>query len=48
MSHRGNCRDNACVESFFRLLKVEELNDYCFKNIEEVRYKLFGYIEYFL
>jgi len=47
MSRRGNCWDNACVESFFRLLKVEELNDYSFHNIEEVRFKVFGYIEYF-
>lgn len=47
MSRRGNCWDNACVESFFRLLKVEELNDYNFNNIEEVRYKVFSYIEYF-
>jgi len=47
MSRRGNCWDNACVESFFRLLKVEELNDYCFNNVEEVRFKVFGYIEYF-
>jgi len=47
MSRRGNCWDNACVESFFRLIKVEELNDYKFNNIDEVRYKIFGYIEYF-
>ena len=47
MSRRGNCWDNACVESFFRLLKVEELNDYTFNNIDEVRYKIFSYIEYF-
>jgi len=47
MSRRGNCWDNACVESFFRLIKVEELNDYHFNNIDEVRYKIFSYIEYF-
>lgn len=47
MSRRGNCWDNACVESFFRLIKVEELNDYNFQNIDEVRYKVFSYIEYF-
>ena len=47
MSRRGNCWDNACVESFFRLIKVEELNDYSFKNIDDVKYKIFSYIEYF-
>lgn len=47
MSRRGNCWDNACVESFFRLLKVEELNGYSFNGIDEVRYKVFSYIEYF-
>jgi transposase InsO family protein len=47
MSRRGNCWDNACVESFFRLLKVEDLYDYSFKNIDEVRYRVFAYIEYF-
>ena len=35
------------VESFFRLLKVEELNDYIFEDIDEVRYIVFSYIEYF-
>lgn len=47
MSRRGNCWDNACVESFFRLLKVEELNDYKFQDINEVQYIVFKYIEYF-
>ncbi len=47
MSRRGNCWDNACVESFFRLIKVEELNEYKFKDINEVQYAVFCYIEYF-
>ena len=47
MSRRGNCWDNACVESFFRLVKVEELNDYKFNDIEAVKYKLFCYIDCF-
>jgi putative transposase len=47
MSRRGNCWDNACVESFFRLIKVEELNDYIFEDLEDVKYKVFSYIEYF-
>ncbi len=32
---------------FFRLIKVEELNDYRFKNTEEVKYIVFKYIELF-
>jgi transposase InsO family protein len=47
MSRRGNCLDNACVESFFKSIKVEVLNDYRFKNIEEVKFIVFRYIEYF-
>lgn len=47
MSRRGNCWDNACVENFFRLIKVEELNSYIFNDIDEVRYKVFAYIEHF-
>jgi len=47
MSRRGNCWDNACVESFFRLIKVEELNSHHFNDIDEVRYRIFVYIEYF-
>jgi putative transposase len=47
MSRRGNCWDNACIESFFRLIKVEALNDYRFRNMKEVRYAVFKYIEYF-
>lgn len=47
MSRRGNCWDNACVESFFRLLKVEELNDYKFNSIDEVKYVVFCYIDHF-
>ena len=48
MSRRGNCWDNACVENFFRLLKVEELNDYQFNSIDEVKYVAFCYIFYFI
>ncbi|OHD21555.1 MAG: hypothetical protein A2Y34_06620 [Spirochaetes bacterium GWC1_27_15] len=47
MSRKGNCWDNACVESFFHLLKVEALNDLKFSNIEEVQYEVFKYIEHF-
>jgi putative transposase len=47
MSRRGNCWDNACVENFFRLLKVEELNDHRFNCIDEVKYVVFCYIDHF-
>ena len=47
MSRKGNCWDNACVESFFHLLKSERLNHYTFDNIEQVRWALFKYIDGF-
>lgn len=47
MSRKGNCWDNACMESFFHLLKSERLNHYSFHNIEQVRWALFKYIEGF-
>ena len=45
MSRKGNCWDNACVESFFHLLKSERLNHYSFDNIDQVRWSLFKYID---
>jgi putative transposase len=47
MSRKGNCWDNACMESFFHLLKSEKLNHYSFSNVEQVRWALFQYIEGF-
>lgn len=47
MSRKGNCWDNACIESFFSIIKREELNRYNFKNMEEVKYVIFKYIEIF-
>jgi len=47
MSRRGNCWDNACVESFFHLLKSERLNHYRFDNIDQVRWAIFKYIDWF-
>ena len=47
MSRKGNCWDNACVESFFHLLKSERLNHYSFDNVDQVRWALFKYIDGF-
>ena len=47
MSRRGNCFDNAAVESFFSSLKKEEIRRYIFKTREEARAEIFDYIEVF-
>ena len=47
MSRRGNCWDNAVVESFFKTLKTELQNDARFPSREEARAELFEYIEVF-
>jgi transposase InsO family protein len=44
MSGRGNCYDNACVESFFSTLKVE-CADRVFESRSEARKRIFEYIE---
>lgn len=45
MSAKGNCYDNATMESFFGVLKREELNDFNFDSVESVRAQVFEYIE---
>jgi transposase InsO family protein len=45
MSRKGNCWDNACVESFFHSLKVELLQDEPIKDRESMRQSIFEYIE---
>lgn len=47
MSRRGNCYDNAVVESFFSSLKKEKIRRYIFKTREEARAEVFDYIEVF-
>lgn len=47
MSRRGNCYDNAAVESFFSSLKKEKIRRYIFKTREEARAEIFDYIEVF-
>ena len=45
MSRKGNCYDNAMVESFFRTLKVELIYGRKFKTREEARTAIFEFIE---
>ena len=47
MSRRGDCYDNACAESFFHALKVEEVYPYCYATRAEARQRIFDYIEVF-
>ncbi len=44
MSRKGNCYDNAFMESFFHTLK-NELPKKKYQNLEEVRAAVFEYIE---
>ena len=47
MSRRGNCHDNAVVESFFNLLKRERIRRQPYKTRAEAREDVFDYIEMF-
>lgn len=47
MSKRGNCYDNAVMESFFATLKCEFIYINQFKNIEQFKYKLEKYIYFY-
>jgi len=47
MSGKGNCYDNAMVESFFSRFKSELIEDGVFENTEEARTETFSYIEGF-
>jgi putative transposase len=47
MSRRGNCHDNAVVESFFNLLKREGIRRKIYKTRQEVRQDMFDCIEMF-
>lgn len=47
MSRKGNCWDNAAMESFFRSLKVESIYHETFKTREEAKSSIFDYIEIF-
>lgn len=47
MSRKGNCYDNACVESFFGSLKNEMVAFERFLTREEAKQKIFAWIEVF-
>lgn len=47
MSRKGNCYDNACVESFFASLKNELVNDERYRTRQQARTSIFEYIEVF-
>ena len=47
MSRRGNCWDNAAMESFFSTLKTERLSKRQYKTRDELRADVFDYIERF-
>jgi putative transposase len=47
MSRKGNCWDNAPMESFFGTLKTENLHHYRFATREQARKVVFEYIEVF-
>ena len=47
MSRKGNCWDNAPMESFFSRLKVELIYAKNYQTIEDARSGIFGYIEVF-
>jgi len=47
MSRRGNCHDNAVVESFFQLLKRERTRRQIYLTRDDARADVFNYIEMF-
>jgi len=47
MSRKGNCYDNACVESFFSSLKNEYVHFEKFRTRDEAQLRIFEWIEMF-
>lgn len=47
MSAKGNCYDNAAMESFFGRYKTAAVRDHVFANEDQVRANVFNYIEIF-
>ncbi len=47
MSRRGNCYDNAAMESFFSSLKKEKTRGQTYNTREALKAEIFGYIEVF-
>lgn len=47
MSRKGNCYDNACIESFHSIIKRELIYRYKFETHQEAHQRLFWYVEFF-
>ena len=47
MSRKGNCWDNACVESFFGSLKNEWVKGKIYKTFDDAKKDIFNYMEMF-
>lgn len=47
MSRKGNCYDNAAMESFFGSLKAEWIRAMAYRDLEQARQSIFAYIEGF-
>ena len=47
MSRRGDCWDNACMESFFGSFKMEWIAGKRYENFEEAKKNIFKYVELF-
>lgn len=47
MSRRGNCWDNAVVESFFSTLKKDRIRDVAYPTLESAKADIFDYVEVF-
>jgi putative transposase len=47
MSRKGNCWDNACMESFYHILKYEYLFQFILNGLEDVKWLCFKFIEAF-
>ncbi|TGP12979.1 IS3 family transposase, partial [Mesorhizobium sp. M2D.F.Ca.ET.233.01.1.1] len=47
MSRKGNCFDNAAMESFFGTLKAEYFHLTDFEDVDALRAGLKGYIDYY-
>ena len=47
MSAKGNCYDNATMESFFGTLKSEQIHRRIYRGFAEARYDIFDYVEVF-
>lgn len=47
MSRKGNCLDNACVESFFSHLKTEALYPYHISDLKEAQKRIRAYIRFY-